>query len=69
MCLGNTKFAIRAVRNDRLARLKVELRAIELHGNYVWFKRHQAGDTANFRVGLTIRPCHQTCVTDIVVAA
>jgi len=37
--------------------------------NYIRLERYQSGDAANFRIGLTIRPCRQTCVTDVVVAA
>ena len=68
-CLGNSELPIGTVRNYRLTRLKVELRAVQMHRNYVRLERHQARDAANFRIGFTLRPCRQTCVTDIVVAA
>jgi hypothetical protein len=34
---------------------KLELPAIELYRNYLRLERHQAGDTANFGIGLTIK--------------
>jgi hypothetical protein len=52
-----------------LTRLKTELLAIKLHRDYIRFGRHQAGDPANFGIGLTIRPGRQVCATDVVVAA
>src|SRR5438034_11582653 len=67
--LGDGEFAIRTVRDYRLTRLKTELRAVKLHRNYIRLERYQAGDAANFRIGLTIRPGRQTCVNDVVVAA
>jgi hypothetical protein len=69
MRLSNTQFAIGAVRDYRLTWFKLELPAIELHRNYLRLERHQAGDTANFGIGLTIGPCPETRVTDVVVAA
>ena len=38
--LGNGEVAIGAVRNHHLARLKMELRAIEMHRDDVRFERH-----------------------------
>jgi hypothetical protein len=38
---------------------KLELPAIELYRNYLRLERHQAGDTANLGIGLTIGPCPQ----------
>jgi len=67
--LTDLEVAIRAVRNHCLSWLKTELDAIELYRNYFWFERHEVGDPAHFRVGVTIRPCRQTCIADVVVAA
>jgi hypothetical protein len=57
------------VRNHRLARLKTKLDAVELYRDDVRFERHQIGDAADLSIGVTIRPCRQTCITDVVVAA
>ncbi len=57
------------MRDYRLTRLKTELRAVKLHRNYIRFERYQAGNAANFRIGLTVGPGRETCVTDVVVAA
>jgi hypothetical protein len=67
--LGEVEVAIGAVRNHRLARLKMELRAIEMDRYDVRFERHQVGDAANLGIGVRIRPCRQTCVIDGVIAA
>ena len=66
---GDGELAIGAVRNHRLTRLKTELGAIKLYRDDVRLERHQAGNTADLRVGVTIRPCRQTCVTDVEIAA
>ena len=55
MRLSNTQFRDRAVGDYRLPWYKLELRAIELYRNYLRLERHQAGDTANFGIGLTIK--------------
>jgi hypothetical protein len=39
--LGNVKIAIGAVRNHRLARLKMDLRAIEMDRDDIWFERYR----------------------------
>src|ERR1700743_2029817 len=52
--LGEVEVAVGAVRNDRLARLKMELRAIEMDRYDVRFERHQPGDTADFGIGVRI---------------
>ena len=57
------------MRNHRLTRLKMELRAIEMYRDDVRLERHQVGDAADLGIGVRIRPCRQTCVTDVVVAA
>lgn len=67
--LHDGEVAIGAVRNHRLTRLQTELGAIELYRDHVRLERHEAGDAADFGIGVTIRPCRQTCVTDVVVAA
>src|SRR5580658_2633368 len=67
-CLGNGEFAIGAVWNYRLTRLKMQLPAIELYRNYVRLERHQTGDAADLRKSLAIRPCPQTRIADVVVA-
>src|SRR5260370_6290726 len=69
MRLGDSELAVRAVRNHRLTRLQSELGAIELYRDYVGLERHQVGDAPDPGVSLTVRPCRQTCVTDVVVAA
>ncbi len=66
---GDVEVAIRAVRNHCLTRLKMELGAVELYRDNVRFERDQIGDAADLRIGVTIRPCPQTCVTDVVVTA
>src|SRR5262249_47686108 len=68
-CLSDGEFAIGAMRNHRLTRLKTKLPAIELYRDNVGLERHQAGNAADLGIGVTIRPCRQMCVTDIVVAA
>jgi len=55
MRLSNTQFRDRAVGDYRLTWFKLELPAIELYRNYLRLERHQAGDTANFGIGLTIK--------------
>jgi len=67
--LAYVEVAIGAVRNHRLPRLKMELRAIEMYRDDVRFKRHQVGDAADFGIGIRIRPRGQTCVIDGVIAA
>src|SRR5260221_12213459 len=67
--LGEVEVAIGAVRNHRLTRLKMELDAIEMYRDDVRLERHQVGDAADLRIGIRIRPCRQTCVTDGVVTA
>ena len=67
--LGDVEVAIGAVRNHRLTRLKTKLGAVELYRDDVRFERHQIGDAADLSIGVTIRPCRQTCITDVVVAA
>jgi hypothetical protein len=67
--LDHGKFAIGTVRNYRLARLKTQLRAVELYRNYVRFEGHQAGNAVDLRKSHAIRPCPQTCITDVVVVA
>ena len=67
--LGHGEVAIGAMRNHRLARLKTELGAIKLYRDQVRLERHQAGDAADLRIGLTIRPCRQTRLADVVIAA
>ena len=67
--LPNSEFAIGTMRNHGLTRLKTKLHAVELHRNDIRLEGHQVGDAANFSIGLTIRPCGETCVTDVVVAA
>src|SRR6516165_4301678 len=57
------------MRNHRLTRLETELGAIELYRDHVRLERHQVGDATDLGIGLTIRPCRQTCVTDVAVAA
>src|SRR5262249_35745846 len=66
---GDSELAIGAGRNYPLTRLKTKLPAIELYRDDVGLERHQAGDAADLGIGVTIRPCRQMCVTDIVVAA
>jgi hypothetical protein len=61
--LGDGKVPIRAVWNHRLTRLKTEVGAVELYRDDVRFERYQIGDAADLSIGLTIRPCCQTCVT------
>src|ERR1700733_3072116 len=65
----HVEVTIGAVRNHSLTRLKTELGAVELHGENVRFERDQIRDAADLSIGLTIRPCPQTCVTDVVVTA
>src|SRR6266446_2142270 len=67
--LGDVEVAIGAVRNHCLTWVKTELDAIELYLNYIRLERHQVGDAADLSIGVRIRPCRQTCVTDVVVAA
>ena len=67
--LGDVEVAIGAVRNHRLTRFKMELDAIEMHRDDIRFERHQVGDAADLGIGLRIRPCRQTCVTNGVIAA
>src|SRR6185295_16430871 len=67
--LVDGEFAIGTVRNHRLTRLEAERGPVELERDHVRLERHQVGDAADFGIGLTIRPCRPTCVTDVVVAA
>src|ERR1700751_897978 len=67
--LGNVEIAIGTVRNHRLARFEMELDAVEMYRDHVRLERHQVGDAANLRIGIRIRPCRQTCVTDGIIAA
>ncbi len=60
--LGKVKVAIRAVRNHRLARFEMQLRAIEMHRNNVWLERYEVGDTADLRIGIEIRPSCLACL-------
>ena len=53
-CLVDGELAIRAVRNHRLTRLKVELGAIELDRDDVRFERHKVGNAADFGIGVRI---------------
>src|SRR5881396_249126 len=55
--------------NHRLARLKVELGAVQKDRNNVRFERDQAGNPTNFRIGFAIRPSRKPRVADVVVAA
>src|SRR5690242_692966 len=47
----------------------MELSAIEMDRDDVRFERHQVGNAAHFRIGVRIRPCRQSCITDVVIAA
>src|SRR5262249_45111096 len=67
--LGGGEVSVGAVRNHRLTRLKMELNAIEMDRDDFRLERHQVADAADLRIGIRIRPCCQTCVTDAVVAA
>jgi hypothetical protein len=67
--LGDGEVAIWTVWNHCLTWLKTELSAIELYRNDVRFERHQAGDAADLRIGVRIRPRREPCVTDVVIAA
>src|SRR5262252_4300545 len=53
---GNAEFAVGAMWNDGLARLKTELSAIQRDRN-------------NVRIGFPIRPCRKACIADVVIAA
>src|ERR1700756_2003832 len=67
--LGNAEFAVGAMRNDGLARLKAELNAIQRDRNNVRFERNEAGNATNFRIGFAIRPCCKVRIADVVIAA
>src|SRR5262249_13932159 len=67
--LGGVEVAIGSVRNHCLTGLKTELDAIELNRDDVWLERHQVGYAADLRIGVAIRPCRQTRITDVVVTA
>ena len=67
--LGEVQVAIGAVRNHRLTRFKTELDAIEMHRDDVRFERYQAGDATDLRIGVGIRPCRLTRVTDAVIGS
>ena len=53
-CLVNGELAIRAMRNDSLTRLQLELGAIELDRDHVRFERHKVGNAADFGIGVRI---------------
>src|SRR5262249_16489416 len=67
--LGNSELAIGTMGNHGLSRLKTKVLGIELYGYNIRLEGHQPGDTFHFRIGLAIRPCRQTCITNVVVAA
>src|ERR1700739_4641229 len=67
--LGNAEFAVGAMRNDGLARLKAELSAIQRDRNNDRFERDQAGNANTLRIGLAIRPCRKPSFADVVVTA
>src|SRR5262249_51940678 len=67
--IGDGEVAVGAVRNHRLPRLQAELGAVELNRNPVRLERRLVGDAADLTIGLTIRPCRQMCVADVVVTA
>src|SRR5215469_2331685 len=67
-CLVDGEFAIRPVWNHSLARLQMELGAIELNRDDGRFERHKVGNAADFGIGVRIRPCRKACIPDVVVA-
>ena len=67
--LGEVEITIGAVRNHRLTRLQTKLGAIEMDSDNIRFERHQVGDATNLGIGVGIRPCCLTRVTDRVIAA
>jgi hypothetical protein len=67
--LLDREVAIRAVRDDLLTRLEMQRGAIEVDRDDIRLERHQVGDAADLRIGVGIRPCRQTGITDGVIAA
>src|SRR5262245_19416029 len=55
--------------NHGLARLKMKLFAIEMHGEDVRLEGQEVGDAADLRIGLGVRPHSEMCVPNVVVAA
>jgi len=62
------ELTIGAVRDDALARLEMELFAIEVNRDDVRLERHEVGDAADLRVGIRISPGRGSGLTDVAVA-
>src|SRR6516165_5685334 len=67
--LGYGEVAIGPMWNHGLTRLEMERSAIELHRDRIGLERHQIGDATHLAIGVAIRPCRLTGVTNVVVAA